>query len=118
MSFFFIQVGIIFKVARGLSGGAMVLGKLTVPRRSTNLNDSKARANCACSGRGWRCLNILSLVYHFSLLSPAVWEMVQYKLKYCFKQSFSLKRPTDQKKLTCRSTLTLFNAVTPGQKNL
>ena len=31
----------------------MVLGKLPVPGRPTNLNDSRARAYCACSRCGW-----------------------------------------------------------------
>ena len=33
----------------------MVLGKLTVPGRPTNLDNSRATAYCACSrcGRGW-----------------------------------------------------------------
>ena len=34
-------------------GGAMVLGKLSVPRRPTNLDNSRARAYCACSRCGW-----------------------------------------------------------------
>ena len=37
----------------GVSGGAMVLGKLLVPGRPTYLADSRARAYCACSGCGW-----------------------------------------------------------------
>ena len=37
----------------GWSGGAMVLGKLPVPGRPTYLDDSRARAYCACSGCGW-----------------------------------------------------------------
>ena len=37
----------------GWSGGAMVLGKLPVPGRPTNLDNSGARACCACSGCGW-----------------------------------------------------------------
>ena len=37
----------------GWSGGAMVLGKLPVPGRPTNLDDSRARAYCACSRCGW-----------------------------------------------------------------
>ena len=36
------------------SGGAMVLGKLPVPGRPTNLESSRARAYCACSECGWR----------------------------------------------------------------
>ena len=37
----------------GRSGGAMVLGKLPVPGRPTNLDHSRARAYCACSRCGW-----------------------------------------------------------------
>ena len=40
-------------VVRGWSCGAMVLGKLSVPRRPTNLDNSRARAYCACSRSGW-----------------------------------------------------------------
>ena len=31
----------------------MVLGKLPVPGRPSNLADSRARAYCTCSGCGW-----------------------------------------------------------------
>ena len=37
----------------GWSGGARVLGKLPVPGRPTNIDESRARAYCACSGCGW-----------------------------------------------------------------
>ena len=40
-------------VVKGWSGGAMVLGKLLVPGRPTNLDNSRARAYCACSRCGW-----------------------------------------------------------------
>ena len=36
----------------GRSGGAKVLGKLSVPGRPSNLDSSKARAYCACSRCG------------------------------------------------------------------
>ena len=36
----------------GVSGGAMVLGKLPVPGRPANLDYSRARAYCACSRCG------------------------------------------------------------------
>ena len=52
----------------------MVLGNLPVPGRPTNLDKSRARAYCACSRCGWVCLDIFSLVYHFSILSPSLWE--------------------------------------------
>ena len=50
----------------------MVLDKLPVSRRPTYLDNSWARAYCACSKCGWGCLDIFSLVYHFSLLSPSL----------------------------------------------
>ena len=53
------------------SGGAMVLGKLLVPGRLTNLNNSRPRVYCVCSRCRWGCLNIFSLVYLFSFLSPS-----------------------------------------------
>ena len=39
-------------------GGRVVLGKLPVPGRPTNLDKSRARAYCACSRCGWGCLDI------------------------------------------------------------
>ena len=52
---------------RGWSGGATVLGKLSVPRRPTNLDNSRALA----VGAGWGCLDIFKFVYLFSFLSPS-----------------------------------------------
>ena len=43
----------------------MVLGKLPVPGRPSNLADSRARAYCACSGCGWGYLGIFTLIYLF-----------------------------------------------------
>ena len=49
----------------------MVLGKLPVLGRPTNLDKSRTRAYCACSRCGWGCLDIFSLLYLFSFLSPS-----------------------------------------------
>ena len=46
----------------GGSGGAKVLGKLPVPGRPTYMNYSRASAYCACSGCGWGCLDIFTLI--------------------------------------------------------
>ena len=73
----------------------MVLGKLSVPGRPTNLDYRRARAYCACSRCGWGCLDIFSLVYHFPFLSPSLWETARYRLKYCLKGPLSPK-PTNQ----------------------
>ena len=57
----------------GGSGGAMVLGKLSVPRRPSNLDNSRARASCACSRCGWvfffffTFFSSLSFLFSFSL---------------------------------------------------
>ena len=56
---------------RGWSGGAMVLGKLPVPGHPTNLDYSRARTYCACSGCGWglfgHFFSRLPFLFSFSL---------------------------------------------------
>ena len=52
---------------RGWSGGAKVLGKLSVPGRPTSLDDSRARAYCACSRCGWGLFGQFSLISLFFL---------------------------------------------------
>ena len=56
--------------SRGWSGGAKVLGKLSVPGRPTNLDNSRGKAYCACSRCRWGLFG-----YFFSLvffLSPSL----------------------------------------------
>ena len=73
----------------------MVLGKLPVPGRPTNLDDSRARAYCACSRCGWGSFGHLTLNYPFFLLSPSLWETARYRLKYCLKGPLNLNnQPT------------------------
>ena len=36
-------------------------------------------------GAGGGCLDIFSFIYHFSFLSPSLWETARYRLKYCLK---------------------------------
>ena len=47
-------------------------------------------------GAGVGCLDIFSLVYHFSFPSPSLWETAQYRLKYCLKGPLTPKQPTNQ----------------------
>ena len=35
-----------------------------------------------------------SLIYHFSLFSPALWETARYRLKYCLKGPLNPNQPT------------------------
>ena len=45
-------------------------------------------------GAGGGCLDIFSLVCHFSFLSPSLWETARYRLKYCLKGPLSPKQLT------------------------
>ena len=45
-------------------------------------------------GAGGGCLDIFSLIYHFSFLSPSLRETARYRLKYCLKGPLNLKQPT------------------------
>ena len=65
-------------------GGAMVLGKLLVPGRPTNLDNSRARAYCACTRCGRGCLDIFLSSIFFLFFLP-LWETARYRLKYCLK---------------------------------
>ena len=69
----------------------MVLDKLPGPGRPTSLDKSRARVYCTCSRCGWGCLDIFTLIYPFSFLSPTLWETTRYRLKYCLKGSLSPK---------------------------
>ena len=60
----------LFLGREGWSGGAMVLRKLPVLGRPTNLDNSGARAYCACSRCGRGLFGFFSLIYHFPFLSP------------------------------------------------
>ena len=49
-----------------------MLGKLPVRGRLTNLDESKTRSIVLAVGAGGGYLEIYSLVYHFSFLSPSL----------------------------------------------
>ena len=75
----------------------MVLGKLPVPGRPTNLGFLVGQGPTALAvGAGGVVWTFFSPVYHFSLLSPSVWETARYRLKYCLKGPISPKQPTNQ----------------------
>ena len=77
----------------------MVLGKLPVLGRPTNLDESRASAYCACSrcGRGLfrHFFSHLSFLFSFFL---SLGETARYRLKYCLKGPLSPKT-TNQPKL-------------------
>ena len=49
-------------------------------------------------GAGGGCLDIFTLLYLFSSLSPSLWETARYRLKYCLKGPLNPKQPTNQPK--------------------
>ena len=58
----------------GWSGGAMVLGKLPVPGRPTIWITVGQGPTALAVGAGGGCLDIFTLIYPFSPLSPSLWE--------------------------------------------
>ena len=45
-------------------------------------------------GAGGGCLDIFTLIYPFSPLSPSLWEAARYRLKYCLKGPLKPNQPT------------------------
>ena len=63
---------------------------------SYNLDHSRARACCGCSGCGWGWFAyFFSRLSFLSSFSRSLWEMVRYRLKYCLKGPLRQKQPTN-----------------------
>ena len=78
----------VFVVKLGWSGSAMVLVNCPI-----NLDDSRARAYCACSWCGWvewDCFGYFSRAL-FLFLSSSICDTARYKLKCCLQ-----KQPTNE----------------------
>ena len=84
------------RTPREWSGGAMVLGKLPVPGRPTIWMTVGQGPNALAIGAGGSCLDIFTLIYPFSPLSPSLWETARYRLKYCLKGPLNPKQPTSR----------------------
>ena len=74
----------------------MVLGKLPVPGRPTIWITVGQGPTALAVGAGGGCLDIFTLLYPFSRLSPSLWETARYRLKYCLKGPLNPKQPTNQ----------------------
>ena len=66
------------------SGHALYFYQITVGQGPTAL----------AVGAGGGCLDIFTLVYPFSSLSPSLWETARHRLKYCLKGPLNSKQPT------------------------
>ena len=71
-----------------------MLGKLPVPGRPTILITEGQGPTAIAVGAGGGCLDIFTLIYLFSPLSPSLWETARYRLKYCLKGPLNPKQPT------------------------
>ena len=74
----------------------MVLRKLPVPGRPTLWMTVGQGPTALAVGVGGGCLDIFTLIYPFSPLSPSLWEMARYRLKYCLKGPLNPKQATNQ----------------------
>ena len=74
----------------------MVLGNLPVSGRPTILITVGQGPTALAVGAGGGCLDIFTLIYTFSPLSPTLWETARYRLKYCLKGPLNPKQPTNQ----------------------
>ena len=74
----------------------MVLDKLPVPGRPTIWITVGQGPTALAVGAGGGCLDIFTLIYLFSPLSPSLWETARYRLKYCLKGPLNPRQPTNQ----------------------
>ena len=72
----------------------MVLGKLPVPGRPTIWMIVGQGPIVLAVGAGGGCLDIFTLLYPSSPLSPTVWETARCRLKYCLKGPLNPKTTT------------------------
>ena len=80
----------------GWSGGAKVPDKLPAPGRPTILITVGQGPTVLAVGAGGGCLDIFTLIYSVSTLSPSLWETARYRLKYCHKGPLNSRQPTNQ----------------------
>ena len=74
----------------------MALGKLPAPGRPTIWMIVGQGHTALAVGAGGGCLDIFTLIYPFSPLSPSLWETARYRLKYCLKGPLKPKQSTNQ----------------------
>ena len=81
-----------FEQISGWSDGAKALSKLSVPGRLLIWIIVGQGPTVFAVGAGGGCLDIFSLVFQLTLLSPSLWETARYRLKYCLKGPLSPKQ--------------------------
>ena len=74
-----------------------MLGKLSVLGRRTSWMIVGQGPIALAVGAGEGCLDIFSLIYLFSFLSPSLWETARYRLKCCLKGPLNPKQSTNHR---------------------
>ena len=82
----------------------MVLGKLPVPGRPTIWMIVGQGPIALAVGAGGGCLDIFTLLYLFSSISPSLWETARYRLKYCLKGPLNPKQPNQTNLVRSKGT--------------
>ena len=98
----------------------MVLGKLLVPGRPTIWITVGQGSTAFAVGAGGVCLDIFTLIYPFSPVSPSLWETARYRMKNCLKGPLNPKstnQPTHdkRKKYLYRIKSEVTNLRNPGR---
>ena len=96
----------------------MVLGKLPVPGRPTIWITVGQGPTALAVDAGGCCLDIFTLIYPFSPLSPSLWETARYGLKYCLKGPLNPKQPTNQPTKTAGVTVSCVDAATQTHRGV
>ena len=86
----------------------MVLGKLPVPGRPTIGIILGQGPTVLAVDAGGGCLDIFTLIYPFSPLSPSLWETARYRLKNCLKGPLKPTQPTNQPTGTALGAIVMF----------
>ena len=74
----------------------MVLGRLPVPGHAKICITVGQGPTALTVGAGGGCLDIFTVIYPFSPLSPSLWETARYRQKYCLKGTLNPKQPTNK----------------------
>ena len=73
----------------------MMLGKLPGPWHPAVLITVGQGPVALAVGAGGGCVDIFTLIYPFSPLSPSLRETARYRLKYCLKGPLNPKQPAN-----------------------
>ena len=90
------DISLMLTIGRRWSGGAMILGKFQCRGRPTIWMIVGQGSIALAVGAGGGCLDIFTLLYLFSSLSPSLWETARYRLKHCLKGSLNSKQAPNQ----------------------